>query len=88
VAALLNIPRMGRNKLFAFLRERKILDSRNIPYREYQERGYFKVVESFYEDSNGQRHIAETTYVYQKGLDYIGKLAKEPNGKELCGLTR
>jgi phage antirepressor YoqD-like protein len=45
VAAALNIPDMGRNKIFELLRKKNILDDRNVPYREYQDRGYFRVVE-------------------------------------------
>lgn len=33
----------GRNRLFEFLREEKILDDRNIPYQTYVEQGYFSV---------------------------------------------
>src|SRR5690606_22311031 len=34
---------IGRNKLFAFLREKKIIRSNNTPYQEYIDRGYFAV---------------------------------------------
>jgi phage antirepressor YoqD-like protein len=73
VAAVLNIPGYGRNKLFARLRDLKILDSSNLPYREFQERGYFRVVEGQWSDSQGGVHITSKTLVYQKGLDFIRK---------------
>jgi anti-repressor protein len=38
VAALINKPNLGRNKLFSLLREKNVLYSKNIPYREYQDR--------------------------------------------------
>jgi anti-repressor protein len=76
VAAVLNIPGMGRNKLFALLREKKILDRNNIPYREYQERGYFRVIEKPWFDSRGEAHVELVTLTLQKGLEYIRCLAQ------------
>ncbi len=73
VAAVLNMPGWGRNKIYQFLRENKILDNDNLPYREYQDRGYFRVIERAWGDSNGERHIAYSTLVYQRGLDFIRK---------------
>jgi anti-repressor protein len=73
-AAVLNIPGFGRNNLFDMLRKKEILDEKNIPYREYQDRGYFRVVERSWSDDRGESHITLTTLVYQKGLDYIRKI--------------
>jgi anti-repressor protein len=75
VAAVLNIPDFGRNKLFAMLRERKIIDRGNLPYREYQDRGYFRVIEKPWYDSQGEVHIVLVTLTTQKGLEYIRRLA-------------
>lgn len=68
VAQTLNIPGIGRNKLFALLRGINILKSDNTPYQEYVDRGYFKTVEV--ETVVG---IKLKTVVYQKGLHYISK---------------
>jgi len=73
-ASVLNIPGMGRNNLFRFLRDNKVLMEDNIPYREYQDRGYFRVIEQQWSDSEGETHISLKTLVYQKGLDYIRSL--------------
>lgn len=70
VAKVLNIPNMGRNKLFAFLRENKILNRRNEPYQEYVDKGYFRQIETSWEH-NGTTHINLKTVVFQKGLDFI-----------------
>ena len=78
VAAALNLPGWGRNQIFAFLRVRGILDDRNIPYREDQDRGYFRVVERTWSDPKGETHIALTTLVYQKGVDFIRRTIQEP----------
>ena len=74
VAKVLNIPNMGRNKLFSFLRESKILNKRNEPYEEYVDKGYFRQIETSWEH-NGTTHINLKTVVFQKGVDYIRQLA-------------
>ena len=74
VAKVLNIPNMGRNKLFSFLRENKILNKRNEPYQEYVDKGYFRQIETSWEH-NGTTHINLKTVVFQKGVDYIRQLA-------------
>lgn len=74
VAAVLNLPGWGRNKIFAFLRDSGILDDKNLPYREYQDRRYFRVIETTWTDDTGETHISLKTLVYQKGLDYIRRL--------------
>lgn len=64
---------IGRNKLFEFLRNKGILNSHNIPYQRFINAGYFKLVESTYMAGDNQV-VATTTYVKQKGVDYIRKL--------------
>jgi anti-repressor protein len=76
VAATLNIAGWGRNKIFQLLRDEKILDENNLPYRAYQDRGYFRVVENAWTAPDGERRINLTTLVYQRGLDYIRKTIK------------
>ena len=73
VAKVLNIPNMGRNKLFSFVRENKILNKRNEPYQEYVDKGYFRQIETSWEH-NGTTHINLKTVVFQKGVDYIRQL--------------
>lgn len=74
VAAALNIPGWGRNKIFELLRDQGILDDRNIPYRQFQDAGYFRVIEQSYNDKMGEAHISLKTLVYQKGVEYIRKM--------------
>jgi len=69
-AKVLNAKKVGQNKLFAFLRERKILDSKNQPYQIFVDRDFFKVIEVKW-DKKGDTHIALKTMVTQKGLNYI-----------------
>ena len=72
--------RIGRNRLFAWLRSRGILMGGNIPYQEYIENGYFRVKESVYE-TNGQTRTYQQTFVTGKGQQYIlSRLMKEYGG--------
>jgi phage antirepressor YoqD-like protein len=64
---------IGRNKLFALLRDKGILQRDNMPYQRFVDAGYFKVVEGKY-NVNDNVVISKTTYVKQKGIDYIRKL--------------
>lgn len=73
VAKVLNIPGMGRNNLFAFLRGKKILMHDNQPYQEYVSRGYFRTIEASFTTANGAVHPVLKTVVFQKGLDFIRK---------------
>lgn len=67
----------GRNELFEFLRNKKILMSNNVPYQKYIDLEYFRVIEQKYSKSDGSICINLKTLVYQKGVDFIIKLIKE-----------
>ena len=72
--------RIGRNRLFAWMRSRGILMGGNIPYQEYIENGYFRVKESVYE-TNGQERTYQQTFVTGKGQQYIlSRLMREYGG--------
>lgn len=69
--------KIGRNKLFSFLRDRKILDRENIPYANYMNKEWFQVVESPYTFNNGDVKIIRTTLVSPKGqIGIIRQLKK------------
>lgn len=72
VAKVLAIPGYGRNNLFEFLREQKILDKFNVPYQRYVDCGWFRVIEQKY-IKNGEPVITTKTLVYQKGVNAIRK---------------
>lgn len=65
---------IGRNKLFQVLRDEKVLQSDNIPYQEYIDREYFRVVEQKYDKPYGEIGINIKTLVFQKGVEFIRKL--------------
>lgn len=69
---------IGRNTLFCFLRDNKILissgKSKNIPYQEYINRGYFTTSESYYEH-HGDVRLSFTTLITGKGQQWlVGRL--------------
>lgn len=73
VAKVLDYPGMGRNNLFAFLREQGILDKKNRPYQQFVDQGYFRLIEQSYE-VEGETQISFRTLVYQKGVDFIRRV--------------
>jgi len=66
--------KIGRNKLFKLLRDKKVLMKGNIPYQKYIDRGYFEVSERVIKSAE-KDIIALTTYVSGKGQVWIlGKI--------------
>ena len=78
VAKVLGISGMGRNKLFSLLRDKKVLDRNNIPYQQFVDSGYFRVLEQKYSVPNGETKVNIKTMVFQKGIDFIRKKINEP----------
>lgn len=68
---------IGRNRLFEFLRIKKILMKDNQPYQQYVDAGYFKVIEHTYTDFLGQTKTRRQTLVTGKGQLFITKKVKE-----------
>lgn len=77
VAKVIGIKGMGRNNLFAFLRDNNILRQNNQPYQTYVDRNWFRVIEQKYNKPDGSICINIKTLVYQKGVDGIRKLLEE-----------
>ncbi|GAM51651.1 phage antirepressor protein [bacterium endosymbiont of Mortierella elongata FMR23-6] len=63
----------GPNRLFSWLRERRLLMPNNLPYQEQIEAGRFRVIERQYEDPRGENHIYARTLITGKGLTWIQK---------------
>lgn len=68
---------IGRNRLFDFLRIKKILMKDNQPYQQYIDAGYFKVNEYTYTNPFGQTKTNRQTFVTGRGQLYIAKKIKE-----------
>lgn len=75
VAKVLNVKGYGRNNLFEYLRQNKILQNNNVPYQRYVDSGWFRVIEQKYM-KNGEPVVTTKTLVYQKGVDAIRKMLK------------
>ena len=77
---------IGRNNLFEFLRNKKVLQQDNIPYQKYIDSGYFRVIETKYTIPSGETKINLKTVVLQKGVAYINKLLREAEdeNKSVC----
>lgn len=78
VAKILGFKNVGRNILFDILRKQGILKADNIPYQKYVDNGYFRVIESKWNDYvTGDVKISFKTVVYQKGIEYIAKILRD-----------
>lgn len=74
-AKLLGFPGIGQNNLARFLRQQRILMDDNLPFQEYLNRGYFRVVEQVYRKGDGTEMVSCKTLIYQKGLDFFDAAA-------------
>lgn len=68
---------IGRNKLFEYMREDKILMSRgsyrNVPYQQHIDNGHFEVTETAWSNRNGESGISFKTVVTPKGQMFLEK---------------
>ena len=76
VAKGLNIHGFGRNSLYKFLREQRVLNHRNVPFQHYMDQGYFVLItQKFY--IGDVKHAKFKTTVTAKGVEFIHKLVKD-----------
>lgn len=74
VAKILGLD-FGRNTLYKRLREKGVLfKSTNEPKQVYVNKGYFKLKENTFTNSEGETKVTLQTFATQKGLAYIAKL--------------
>lgn len=67
---------IGRTTLFEELRDRGILNRNNIPYQQYVDSGYFRVVESTYTQGENTRTYCKTM-ILPKGQEWLIKKIKD-----------
>jgi Rha family phage regulatory protein len=68
---------VGSQKLFKFLKKQAILMEDNLPYQNYIDSGYFKVILKKYRDKMGETRTYHQTLVTGKGIAFIQRrLAK------------
>jgi len=66
-------------QLLKILRGNHILDDDNVPFQEYCDRKYFRIVEAKSIVGN-HTVISQRTYVYQTGITFIEKILKNHEG--------
>ncbi len=62
---------------FNLLREKKVLDKNNIPYQQYVDLEYFRVLKQKYSVPSGETKINIKTMVFQKEIDFIMRKIRE-----------
>ena len=76
VAKYLKLPGIGRNKLFAQMREDKILRANNEPYQNQIDAGHFAVELQVFEAGEKGGRTTGTTRCTSAGLIYLAKKYK------------
>lgn len=64
---------IGQNRLFQFLRDKKVLMKNNIPYQRYMDLGYFEVIEILKTTSDGVK-IFSKPLITPKGQLFVSNL--------------
>lgn len=86
VAKTLNFKGVGRNNLFEILRKRNILQADNKPYQRYVDSGWFRLIETKYNDyKTSEVKISYKTVVFQKGIEKISALLKDLGYTKVAG---
>ena len=74
---------IGRNNLFKFLREHKVVDERNVPYQLYVDKRWFKSIPVYFDDPRtGLPSMYLKTVVFPAGIDGIRQLLKSKGYKK------
>lgn len=73
IAEVAKVLGTGQNRMFAWLRDQRILMSSNMPYQRFVDEGYFRIVEGQYTDRRRESHTYTRTLVTGKGFAYIQK---------------
>ena len=71
--------KIGRNKLFEWLRDNGYLMKSNIPYQKYIDNNYFEIVEYTYKTPYGEKLTTKTLITGLGQIKIIEKLRKELN---------
>jgi phage antirepressor YoqD-like protein len=82
-AKLINHKKIGRTKLFQFLRDQKILMDDNEPYQRYIDNQCFKLVQKDVYNGFGRIVVCPSvTLVSTKGINFIKKSLKQKEGAD------
>jgi len=80
---------IGTLKLFALLRDKRILTKDNLPYMEYREKGYLDIhISKWVHDTMGEMARSKTV-VTPSGIEFINELIqrqinRDPNEYKKC----
>ena len=74
--------KIGRTRLFRWLKYMGVLMANNLPYQQFVDRGYFAVKESVFE-VDGLKKTYQQTLVTGKGQRFVINLLKKYYGKEM-----
>ena len=74
--------KIGRTRLFRWLKYMGVLMANNLPYQQFIDRGYFSVKESVFE-VDGMKKTYQQTLVTGKGQRFVINLLKKYYGKEV-----
>ena len=78
------IGKMGRNKLYEFLRMEQILMHHNKAYQTYYDQGYFKLEQIPKYNNRGHLHqFFPVLFVSPKGIDLIKKLIEKKEAESV-----
>lgn len=69
--------KIGRNKMFEYLRNNKIVDRDNLAYQTYIDQGYFFIKENTYSVPSGKVHLGKTTLITPKGQTWLVNKIRE-----------
>ncbi|MDP9541009.1 phage regulatory protein/antirepressor Ant [Pseudomonas putida] len=73
----------GRNKLFKWLREQKILMGDNMPQQKHIDHGHFRVLDKEHTTDKGKKITYKQTVLTGKGKTYIQKRLKKAGNPDL-----
>ena len=82
VAKEIDFEGIGRNALFAFLRNAGVLMSDNVPYQEQLDAERFRLIQQSYSTPYGEIKTSWTTLVHPRGIQYIIKLLEKAGYKK------
>jgi anti-repressor protein len=68
---------IGQNRLFVWMRANKYLMKDNMPYQEYIDKGYFKVIEQTFQTAYGGQTSAKTLVTGKGQIYFTEKLRKQ-----------
>jgi phage antirepressor YoqD-like protein len=81
VHEVIRFKNIGRDVLLKILRTAHVLDEQNIPFQDFCDKKYFRVVEAKVV-SSGTVIKSTKTYVYKGGITFIERILKEYDGNK------